>query len=243
MCPSTSPGWPRPTPSPRSGGCCPRSVLVRPSPRRCRGWPFTVLGTAPYSTRRQSSPPVSIGRAADAAARDPSRGLTLRIGVVADTHCPEFMDRLPDRVFEVLRGVDLIIHAGDVNGPGTIAALSALAPVEVVRGDHDLDKAGWPLSKEVTVEGKRIVIVHGNRSRWVEEPQTLLWTVSLGAYHPHSRLARVLRARFANADAIVFGHTHRSLIETLDGTLMFNPRAVPQWNPPPAPPTPTPPPA
>ena len=157
--------------------------------------------------------------------------MTTRIGVVADTHCPEFMDRLPDRVFEVLRGVDLIFHAGDVNGPGTIAALAALSPVQVVRGDHDLESTGWPLSKEVTVEGKRIVIVHGNRSRWVEEPQTLLWTLSLGTYHPHSWLARGLRARFGNADAIVFGHTHRSIVETLDGTLMFNPGGVHQWNP------------
>ena len=157
--------------------------------------------------------------------------MTVRIGVVADTHCPEFIDRLPDRVFEVLRGVDLIIHAGDVNGAETIGALSALAPVEVVRGDHDRENSGWPLSREVTVAGKRIVIVHGNRSRWAEEPQTLVWTLSLGTYHPHTRLARVLRARFANADAIVFGHTHRSLIETLDGTLMFNPGGVHQWNP------------
>lgn len=157
--------------------------------------------------------------------------MTVRIGVVADTHCPEFVDRLPDRLFEVLRGVDLIIHAGDVNGPETIAALAALAPVEVVRGDHDRESAGWPLSRELAVEGKRIVVIHGNRGRWVEEPQTLLWTVSLGTYHPHSRLALMLRARFRNADAIVFGHTHRSLIEILDGTLMFNPGGVHQWNP------------
>jgi putative phosphoesterase len=157
--------------------------------------------------------------------------VTVRIGVVADTHCPEFIDRLPDRLFEVLRGVDLVIHTGDVNGPETIAALAALAPVEVVRGDHDRENTGWPLSREVTVEGKRIVIVHGNRSRWAEEPQTLLWTLTLGAYHPHSRLARELRGRFGNPDAIVFGHTHRPLIETLDGTLMFNPGGVHQWNP------------
>ncbi len=157
--------------------------------------------------------------------------MTTRIGVIADTHCPEFLDRLPDRLFEVLRGVDLVIHAGDVNSPQTVAALAELASVEVVRGDHDPKDAGWPLSREVMVEGKRIVIVHGNRSRWVEEPQTLLWTLSLGAYHPHSRLARQLRARFGKADAIVFGHTHRPLIETLDGTLMFNPGGVHQWNP------------
>jgi putative phosphoesterase len=157
--------------------------------------------------------------------------VTTRIGVVADTHCPEFLDRLPDRLFDVLRGVDLVIHAGDVNGQETIAALSAIAPVEAVRGDHDRDSAGWPLSRVVTVEGRRIVIVHGNRSRWIEEPQTLLWTLSLGGYHPHRGLPRALRRRFGEADAIVFGHTHRPHIETLDGTLMFNPGAVHQWNP------------
>jgi len=157
--------------------------------------------------------------------------LTTRIGVVADTHCPEFLDRLPDRLFEVLRGVDLVIHAGDVNGSETVAALAAIAPVEAVRGDHDRAQADLPLSRVVTVEGRRIVIVHGNRNRWIEEPQTLLWTLSLGAYHPHAGLPRSLRRRFGEFDAIVFGHTHRPHIETIGGTLLFNPGAVHQWNP------------
>ena len=52
--------------------------------------------------------------------------MTTRIGVIADTHCPEFLHDLPDRVFEVLRGVDVIVHAGDVNGAQTIAALQNL---------------------------------------------------------------------------------------------------------------------
>jgi putative phosphoesterase len=157
--------------------------------------------------------------------------MTTRIGVVADTHCPEFLDRLPDRLFEVLRGVDLVIHAGDVNGLETLAALAAIAPVEAVRGDHDSASADLPLSRVVTAEGRRIVVVHGNRSRWVEEPQTLVWTLSLGAHRPHAGLPRSLRRRLGEADAIVFGHTHRAHIETLDGTLMFNPGAVHQWNP------------
>jgi len=156
---------------------------------------------------------------------------TTRIGVVADTHCPEFLDRLPDRLFEVLRGVDLVIHAGDVNGSETVAALAAIAPVEAVRGDHDRASPDLPLSRVVTVEGRRIAIVHGNRSWWVEEPQTLLWTLSLGAYHPHADLPRWLRRRFGEFDAIVFGHTHRQHIETIDGTLLFNPGGVHQWNP------------
>jgi putative phosphoesterase len=157
--------------------------------------------------------------------------LTTRVGVVADTHCPEFLDRLPDRLFEVLRGVDLILHAGDVVGAETIAELERIAPVVAVRGDHDRELASLPLSREVTVEGRRIVVVHGNRSRLIEEPQTLLWTLSLGHLHANSALPRVLHRRFPGADAIVFGHTHRPHVETRDRTLLFNPGGVHQWNP------------
>ena len=110
-----------------------------------------------------------------------------RIGVVADTHCPEFNDRLPDRLLEVLEGVDLILHAGDVTGRQTLDALQRIAPVEAVSGDHDAG-LGLPPRRELTIEGRRIALVHGNRSRWLEEPQTLLWTLSLGYYHPHRGL-------------------------------------------------------
>ena len=153
-----------------------------------------------------------------------------RVGVISDTHCPEFVDHLPEGLFKALDGVDLILHAGDINGIETLDALRRVAHVEAVRGDHDrtLD---LPISREIEVEDKRIVIVHGNRSRWLEEPNTLLWTFSLGYYRPHRGLAHDLRARFPNADAIVFGHTHRPHVETIDGVLLFNPGGVHQWNP------------
>jgi putative phosphoesterase len=154
----------------------------------------------------------------------------MRVGVVADTHCPEFVDHLPPRLFDVLQPVDLIVHAGDIDGTETLDALRRIAPVDAVRGDHDrtLD---LPISREIEVEGKRIVIVHGNRSRWLEEPNTMLWTLSLGYFRPHRGLPLTLRRRFPNADAIVYGHTHRSKAETIDGVLLFNPGGVHQWNP------------
>src|SRR2546430_1749141 len=96
-----------------------------------------------------------------------------RIGVVADTHCPEFSNRLPPRLFEVLAGVELILHAGDINGAETLGALSQIAPVQAVRGDHDADLAGLPLVRELTVDGRLVVVVHGHRSRWLEEPPTV----------------------------------------------------------------------
>jgi putative phosphoesterase len=103
--------------------------------------------------------------------------------------------------------------------------------VEAVRGDHDGELGELPVSREVNVEGKRIVVTHGHRSRWLEETQTFLWTVSLGYFHPHGGLPRSLRRRFPEADVIVYGHTHRSRIEVIDGVLLFNPGGVHQWNP------------
>lgn len=156
--------------------------------------------------------------------------MTALVGVVADTHCPEFLDRLPDRLFEALSGVQLILHAGDINEASTLDALARIAPVHAVRGDHDHKLDSLPLTREITVEGQRIVIVHGHRSRWIEEPQTLLWTLTLGFFRPHRGLARSLRRRFPDADVIVFGHTHRALVEKIDGALLFNPGGVHQWN-------------
>jgi uncharacterized protein len=153
------------------------------------------------------------------------------VGVVADTHCPEFLDRLPESVFTSLQGVEAILHAGDVDGASTLESLARIAPVQAVRGDHDRSLASLPATRELTIAGKRFVVVHGHRSRWIEEPQTLLWTLSLGFFRPHRGLPRSLRRRFPDADVIVFGHTHSSYSRNVDGALLFNPGGVHQWNP------------
>ena len=153
-----------------------------------------------------------------------------RVGVVADTHCPEFLAALPDGVAAAFQGVELILHAGDVNERSTLDALAAIAPVEAVRGDHDRRLPELPPSRELSIEGKRVVLVHGHRSRWIEEPNTLLWTLSLGFFTPNRGLPRALKHRFPTADVIVYGHTHRPRADAIEGTLVFNPGAVHQWN-------------
>lgn len=152
------------------------------------------------------------------------------VGVVADTHCPEFAQRLPDALFEALGGVELILHAGDVNGQATLDALERIAPVRAVHGDHDSQLVHLPAVRELDVAGRKVVVVHGNRSRWVEEPETFAWTITLGRYRPHRRLAEELARRFPAADVIVFGHTHRAEAYRAGGRLVFNPGGVHQWN-------------
>src|SRR6202011_605951 len=137
----------------------PFPVLSR---RRVRpaAWSARVrCGTTRRLRDRGGFKPGAAGRALDAAHGAPGGdAVTTRIGVVSDTHCPEFLDRLPDRLFDVLRGVDLILHAGDVNGKETIGALAGIAPVEAVRGDHDDEAIGLPLSREAAVEARGLVI-------------------------------------------------------------------------------------
>ena len=151
--------------------------------------------------------------------------MPVRIGVVADTHCPEFLDKLPDRLFEVLGGVDLVVHAGDVGGAETLERLREIAPVHAVRGDHD-PALGLPRELEIEVGGKRLAVVHGNRSRLLEEPLTFLGTISLGHLWLAPGLDRWLRRRFPRADVIVYGHTHARAARRFGGALVFNPGAV-----------------
>lgn len=157
--------------------------------------------------------------------------MSARVGVVADSHCPEFMARLPETALDALRGVDLILHAGDVSAASTLRELEKIAPVLAVRGDHDAKLAELPVHRETVVEGRRVVVVHGNRGRLVEETQTLMWTLSLGYFHPHAGLPRALCRRFPDADVIVFGHTHRPFVRNVGRTLLFNPGGLHQWNP------------
>ncbi len=157
--------------------------------------------------------------------------MSARVGVIADTHAPEFVDGLPPRVFEALAGVDLILHAGDVSAQATLDALERIAPVVAVRGDHDRALPALPRVRELMIDGMRVVVVHGEQARWIEEPETLLWTLSLGHHLPHRRLPEVLRRRFPDAHVIVFGHTHRASATMVEGALVFNPGGVHQWNP------------
>jgi uncharacterized protein len=155
---------------------------------------------------------------------------TIRVGVVSDTHCPEYLDRLPVRLGELLAGVDLILHAGDIGSLETLAELGRIAPVEAVHGDHDrgLD---LPSSRVVEVAGRKIGIVHGNRSHLIEEPATLTGTLTLGHWWPKVGLYRWLRDSFPEADAVVYGHTHLADVRRERGALLFNPGAVYQVTP------------
>lgn len=124
----------------------------------------------------------------------------VRIGVLSDTH-----GRLPRAVFARFEGVQRILHAGDVGDPSILADLGTIAPVTAVWGNTD----GFDIRSITTEEarlvvgGTSILMVHGHMAG-SPNPQTL-------ARH------------YEEGDVVIFGHSHRPLIERHAGRLYLNP--------------------
>ena len=79
------------------------------------------------------------------------------IGIISDTH-----GRLPVSVFTIFKGVDLIIHAGDVGLSEILIELETIAPVYAVYGNVD----GWDLRsqlkavRQIHMNGYTLVVSH-----------------------------------------------------------------------------------
>jgi putative phosphoesterase len=144
------------------------------------------------------------------------------LGIIADTHIPQRLPRLPAGVDRVFRGVDLILHAGDLNRLDVLDELNRIAPTLAVAGNADLFGTGLPARRVIAIGGRRVGLTHGHGS-WPR----YLWRKVIDAYEFDGDFyARAARAEFERVDAVVFGHTHRSCHFMLDGVLIFNPGPV-----------------
>ena len=125
----------------------------------------------------------------------------MRLGVISDTH-----GRLPNQVFDVFEQVDHILHGGDVGSVELLGELEALAPVTAVYGNTDGFDVRTRCPKVATLEldGFYVTVTHGDQ---------------FGQPEP-----AVLHDAFPEAEVIVFGHTHRPLLELVDRTVtVMNP--------------------
>jgi putative phosphoesterase len=124
----------------------------------------------------------------------------MKIGIISDTH-----GLLRPQVFEVFAGVEHILHAGDVGDPDILVELAALAPVTAVWGNVDgMElRARVPEVARLELGGVRIAIVHG---------------MQFGSPTPQK-----VAAAHPDAGLVVFGHSHRPLIQPVGPTLAVNP--------------------
>jgi putative phosphoesterase len=123
----------------------------------------------------------------------------VRIGVVSDTH-----GRFDPALGRLFRGVDAIIHAGDIGRWEVLTALEAIAPVLAVEGNNDAF-GRLPEERFETLAGRRIAVRHIFGELHQLRAADREW---LGRHRP---------------DIVVFGHSHRPYRARLGSTLLFNP--------------------
>lgn len=123
------------------------------------------------------------------------------IGVISDTH-----GLLREEAFDALRGSELIIHAGDVGGEDILTRLSAIAPVYAVRGNTDGGAFGATLPRTEMID--------------IGSDGDCL------AYAIHDISELDIDPRAAGVSVVIYGHSHRPLIEEKDGVVFFNPGAA-----------------
>jgi len=118
----------------------------------------------------------------------------MQIGVIADTH-----GKMRPEALEVLKGSDLILHAGDVGRDEVLEALEAIAPVVAIRGN--IDKAGraahLPDVQDLEFLGHAFYMLHDVKILDID-PQ--------GRYR-----------------VVIAGHSHKPRNEWIGDVLYFNP--------------------
>ncbi len=119
----------------------------------------------------------------------------MRVGVISDTH-----GLLRPEALQALRGAEHILHAGDVGDPAILDALLTIAPVTAIRGNVD---EGGPCGRL--------------------PPDELAELGGRDIYMLHDVKKLDLNPEASGISAIVFGHSHKPLIDWRRGVLFLNP--------------------
>ena len=118
-----------------------------------------------------------------------------RIGLISDTH-----GLVRPEALAALKGVELIVHAGDIGKPEVLNRLQAIAPLAAIKGNNDT--APWarhiPEILDVHVRDRTLRVIHN-----VRDSQSNL----------HA----------AGIDVVISGHSHKQSVENRDDVLFVNP--------------------
>ena len=146
-----------------------------------------------------------------------SNGGTLLIGLLSDTHIAFPSETLPPQIEGAFRGVDLILHAGDIWIPSVLDELEAIAPVRAAWGDDDMDAylGGDNRMMEghsLLLDGVTLWLTHVKPSYGLISPQEDSYSFRPSREDPADP-----------PDVVVFGHTHFATVENYKDVLLVNP--------------------
>lgn len=129
----------------------------------------------------------------------------MKVLVVSDSHG---RDENLERAVLKEQPFDMLIHCGDVEGREFYIEALAECPCTIVAGNNDFF-SDLPREEEITLAGHRILVSHGH-----------FYGVSMD-------LSRLLdEAQSRNCDCVFFGHTHKPVLEEVDGIFVLNPGSL-----------------
>jgi putative phosphoesterase len=134
----------------------------------------------------------------------------VQILVLADTHVRADVGAVPDAVWRAAEAADVILHAGDVVEGELLGRLAGCAPTHAVLGNNDLSlRDRLPETMVLDLDGVRVALIHDSG--------------------PRAGRPRRMRARFPDADLVVYGHSHLpDDSDGVDGQRLFNPGSCTQ---------------
>ena len=134
------------------------------------------------------------------------------MGLVSDTHIrvPGYRaglsllsaNTLPPQIAEAFHGVDLILHAGDIYTLPILDELERVAPILASEGDDD----PFEVANDKRVKWRHVFTVEGVTIWLAHQPELWYWD-------KHDE----------PPDVMVFGHSHKPLLENHEGILRVNP--------------------
>ena len=133
------------------------------------------------------------------------------IGLLSDTHVrlpgtrvelsTLTTEALPIQIKHAFKGVDLILHAGDIYSLPVLDKLETIAPVLAAEGDDDpfnsVNDHRVKHTQTLTIEGMTIWLSH--YGQWPED------------------------SKEKTPDIIVYGHSHRGALDKRNGIIRVNP--------------------
>lgn len=127
-----------------------------------------------------------------------------RILVLADTHMPRRGRTLHPSVLHAAEEADLIAHLGDFTGLEVVREIERLRPLVAVHGNNDAPEVRdcFPEELRLTIHDRRLALIHG---------------------HLGGRTAFQAALGVADADVVLFGHSHRARVAWEGKRLLLNP--------------------
>jgi putative phosphoesterase len=138
----------------------------------------------------------------------------LRVALISDSH-----GIVDERILTLVSHCDAVVHAGDIGSHSLLASLKPrMALICAVRGNNDTPDKWPPQDREfldtlpwqtaLSLPGGKLYIVHGDR------------------FNPVKKRHEKLRRTFADAKAIVYGHSHRLSVDDSSIPWVLNPGAA-----------------